>query len=137
MKTDFSFISNSHPAYIESLYRQYQNDPSSVDDSWRQFFKGFEFASEQGASYGEQGASLDNIVKEFSVLSLIHGYRQRGHLLSTTNPIKQRRDRKPHLSLNDYGLNESDLNTVFYAGTELGLKNATLKEIVTTLENIY
>ena len=28
---DFSFISNAHPAFIESLYEQYQRDPELVE----------------------------------------------------------------------------------------------------------
>src|SRR5690606_9143783 len=58
-------------------------------------------------------------------------------LLATTNPIKQRKDRMPHLDLNDYGLEESDLNQVFLAGEEIGLKNATLQQILDNLRKIY
>ena len=28
---DFSYITQSHPAYIESLYQDYVQDPESVD----------------------------------------------------------------------------------------------------------
>ncbi len=74
---------------------------------------------------------------EFSVIGLIHGYRDRGHTLSTTNPIKPRKNRKPRLELRDYGLSDSDLDKKFAAGFEIGLPNATLREIIERLQQLY
>ena len=136
---DYSYVFNAHPSYIESLYRSFRQNPASVDEGWRVFFEGFEFNSNgHGISdvAGHEAAS-GLTQKDFGVMSLIYGYRNRGHLLSTTNPIKPRRDRKPFLDLADYGLEESDRNTVFSAGTELGLKDATLDQIVDKLRSIY
>ncbi len=139
--TDYSFLANAHPSFVEGMYRQYQQDPLSVDTSWAAFFKGFDYASNSnGASTGgtiSTDTNVANLIKEFSVASLIHGYRDRGHLLSDTNPIRPRRDRKPHLRLENYNLAEADMNTVFFAGEELGLKNATLGQIVAHLQKIY
>jgi 2-oxoglutarate dehydrogenase E1 component len=39
-----SYLGNADSAYIESLYSEYRQDPASVDESWRKFFEGFEFA---------------------------------------------------------------------------------------------
>ena len=41
---DFSYITNSHPAFIENLYRDFINNPDSVDPEMRKFFEGFDFA---------------------------------------------------------------------------------------------
>ena len=41
---DFSYITNSSPAFIENLYRDYTNDPGSVDPEMKKFFEGFDFA---------------------------------------------------------------------------------------------
>lgn len=137
--SSFSFISNAHPAYIESLYKQFVQDPESIDPSWRDFFLGFDFASQ---SNGASGTSIAPEIttltlKEFSVRALIYGYRHRGHLLSTTNPIRKRRDRQPHLELHEYGLEDGDLDTIFKAGEVIGLKNATLRQIVDHLRKVY
>ncbi len=136
---DFSFIANAHPNYISSMYEQYQQDPSSVEESWRAFFKGFDFANSSTNGHSEDGsaskAPFDQ--KEFQVLSLIKAFRNRGHLLSTTNPIRQRRDRKPNLNLDDFGLSEADMKMVFRAGEEIGLKNATLEQIIDHLRKVY
>ena len=65
--------------------------------------------------------------KEFRVLKLISGYRNKGHLLALTNPLRPRRDRHADLELNYFGLDESDLETSFHAGQEIGLGRAKLK----------
>lgn len=138
--SDFSFITNAHPNFIESLYEKYQDDPELVEASWRHFFKGFDYAAD-GNGHATNGAatavSTDKIIKELRVLALIFAYRNRGHLLSTTNPIKPRRDRNPKLALEDFSLSEADLDTKFVAGKEIGMENATLRQIVDRLKYVY
>ena len=41
---DYSYIYNAHPSFIEKMYRDYQTDPTNIDEGWRTFFEGFEFA---------------------------------------------------------------------------------------------
>lgn len=137
---DYSHVFNAHPQYIDSLYKSFQQDPGSVDQGWRLFFEGFEFA-QQGNGHAPSraqpiGTSADAI-KEFGVMSIIHGFRNRGHLLSTTNPIRQRRDRRPHLDLADYNLTEADLGKPFTAGMEINMPESTLEEILQRLRLIY
>ncbi len=135
---DFSFITNAHPSYIDSMYQRYMENPEMVEQSWRTFFQGFEFAKEHANGETETRAEVEFTSKEFQVLALIKAFRNRGHLLSTTNPIMTRRDRRPNLNFEDFGLAEADLETVFLAGTETGLKRpATLKEIIDHLSKVY
>lgn len=133
----FSYIANADTAAIASLYDSFKNDPNSVDSTWRDFFKGFDFAqtwSEGGASPSSDG---EHIRKEMSVISLIKAFRSRGHLLADTNPVRTRIDRKPRLALSDYSLGEADLETVFQAGNFLGIGPSKLTDIVDTLNKIY
>lgn len=116
---------------IETLFRKYQEDPSSVDDSWRLFFEGYEFAQLN------RPASGPVLTSEFRVINLINGYRTRGHLFTLTNPVRERRKYLPTLDLENFGLSESDLDTVFQAGTLVGLPPSTLKEIIAHLEATY
>jgi len=134
---DYSYVFNAHPNFIDNMYQQYMNDPQSVEEGWRVFFDGFEFASKQSDSEIEQGAPALSSSKEFSVYAIIEGFRNRGHLLSTTNPIRQRRDRKPHLDLSDYNLSEADLDKQFNVSSLISLKNASLREILDRLQVIY
>ena len=135
---DYSYVYNAHPSFIEKMYNDYHQNPDNVDSGWRTFFEGFEFAGsaqQDNASGGEY--LMVGIVKEFGVLSLIFGFRTRGHLLSDTNPIRKRKDRKPHLNLHDHDLEESDMDQVFQAGKEIGLENGTLRQIVNKLYKLY
>ena len=76
--------------------------------------------------------------KETGVRNLIHAYRSRGHLRAKTNPVRERKDRKPRLDLADFGLSEADLDTVFRNGEVLGLgTQVKLRDIVAALEKIY
>ncbi len=137
---DYSHIFNAHPQYIDSLYKSFQQDPTSVDQGWRLFFEGFEFGQQgngQAMESAPAAAPMSDAIKEFGVMSIIHGFRNRGHLLSTTTPIRERRDRRPNLDLADYHLSEDDLSKVFQAGIEIGMPESTLDAILQHLRLIY
>ncbi|MCE3226997.1 MAG: 2-oxoglutarate dehydrogenase, subunit [Bacteroidetes bacterium] len=131
----FSYLGNSDVNAVEELFVQYQKDPNAVDKTWQDFFKGFEFAKTDYSSSG--GAIPENVSKEFKVISLITGYRQRGHLFTKTNPVRQRRTYEPSLALENFGLSDKDLNVVFQAGNEIGIGAAKLKDIIAHLEQTY
>ena len=146
----FSFLNAAHTEFFAQLYDQYLVNPDAVEPSWRAFFQGFDFGM---ATYNEENAgqqlvnyavqSIDNgeaslkLQKEFNVLKLIDGYRSRGHLFTKTNPVRERRNYTPTLAIENFGLSPSDLEIVFDAARILGHKPATLKEIITHLENVY
>jgi len=131
----FSYIGTSDVSVIDDLFQKFLKDESSVDPSWRDFFRGFEFAR---TSYNGDGAAIpENIAKEFKVITLINGYRQRGHLFTQTNPVRERRHYQPTLDLENFGLTEKDLDTVFQAGNEIGLGPAKLKDILSHLKQTY
>ncbi len=75
--------------------------------------------------------------KEFRVINLIHAYRTRGHLFTKTNPVRARRDYSPDLRIAHFGLEEADLDTVFEAGSEVGIGPASLRDIIGHLEETY
>ena len=145
---DFSYITNSHPAYIESLYKEFAVNPDSVDPEMRKFFEGFDFAISQNAPISN-GASPESpsvasvlvddkkVQKELSVLRLIKAYRKKGHLIAKTNPIRERKDRRANLNLEHFGLSDADLQITFEAGNYLGLKSRTLQDIISFLQGCY
>src|SRR6201998_3729824 len=131
----FSYLGTSDVNAMEELYQQYLRDENSVDASWRDFFKGCEFAQ---TSYADKGGAIpENVSKEFKVINLINGYRQRGHLFTKTNPVRERRQYTPTLDLENFGLTNADLETVFQAGSEIGIGSAKLKDIIVHLELTY
>jgi 2-oxoglutarate dehydrogenase E1 component len=132
----FSQVGNQEIAAIEELYASYLADNESVDASWKNFFAGFEFARK---NFADQPGSVhdEKVDKEFAILNLIHGYRQRGHLFTKTNPVRARRKYLPTLEIENFGLQQSDLDTVFKAGNSIGIGPATLRKIIEHLEATY
>ena len=130
----FSFLGNTDINTLEELYQKYIENPEQLEETWQNFFKGFEFAQKHYPISGKDAEVFD---KEFKVVNLIEGYRKRGHLFTKTNPVRSRRQYAPTLDIENYELTEDDLDTVFQAGNRIGLKNATLREIIDHLEQTY
>ena len=139
---DFSYITNSHPAYIESLYNEFVKDPATVDQDLKKFFEGFDFAVDNGLTSKNTLAASSQTsdadwMKEIRVYRLILGYRNKGHLLAKTNPIRPRKDRGANLELSFFGLSEADLDTNYAAGNLIGLGATSLRNILAHLEITY
>ena len=135
----FSFLGSVHADFFEEQYERYLKNPDSTEPSWRAFFQGYDFAKEVYSEEDLVGAGVsDEVIKEFHVLNLIQGYRSRGHLFTHTNPVRDRREYKPTLALENFGLSKEDLDTEFKAATEVGASGPrTLRKIIEHLENIY
>lgn len=131
------YLGNADIQTIDALYNQYKQDPESLDISWRRFFEGFEFQNESYPVLPD-GSRLNAVTsKEFKVINLINAYRTRGHLFTKTNPVRERRKYTPTLSIENFGLTSADLEETFHAGTDIGLGDAKLKDIIAHLENSY
>jgi 2-oxoglutarate dehydrogenase E1 component len=128
-----TYISNANPAYVELMYSKYQEDPTSVDPTWGQFFAGYNYADEHSITEAE----VSYTDKQVKVMKLINAYRGRGHLIAKTNPIRPRRLHQSDLHLGYFGLDESDLETEFDIGAEVRLGRAKLKDIIAHLEDTY
>lgn len=147
---DFSYITSSDPTYIENLYNDFVKDPGSVDPDFKKFFEGYDFAV---ANYeGANGAELDGTTKttgtyttadgvdwkkELGAYRLILGYRNKGHLIANTNPIRKRKDRGANLNLGFFGFGEEDMDKNFFAGNLIGLGTTTLRKILAHLTACY
>ncbi|TZF81863.1 2-oxoglutarate dehydrogenase E1 component [Pedobacter sp. BS3] len=130
-----SYINSANAAYIDSLYQAYKQNPESVEFGWQKFFEGFDFGQAQPSA--ENAGTSEHFLKEIKVLNMINGYRDRGHLFTKTNPVRERRKYYPGKELETFGFTEADLDTVFNAGVEVGLGPATLRDIRELLEQTY
>jgi len=72
---------------------------------------------------------------EFKLLRLL--LSRPDHLFTKKNPVRQRRTYEPTLALENFGLYDKDLETVFQAGNEVGMGAAKLKDIIAHLEQTY
>lgn len=130
----FTYINNANGAFVEDLYQKYKQDETSVDEGWRKFFEGFEFASQNGAAVPAAGGASNT---EVAVVKLINAYRERGHLIAKTNPVRERRYHKSGLKPEYYGLTDADMKTEFDVGEEVGIGRASLENIIAHLEKTY
>ncbi len=110
---DFSYITNASPAFIENMYQDFVKDPKNVDPEFRRFFEGFDFAvsniqprtNGNGTTVTEKKEKVTapiaeeqiDWMREIQVYRMILGYRNKGHLIATTNPIRERKDRGANL----------------------------------------
>jgi 2-oxoglutarate dehydrogenase E1 component len=157
-----SHLSLSQSNYIESLYKSYLESPDSVPEQWKLFFDGMKFALEKYPEAEENTSTTGvfdpkvsseeaenepdpelpdyrkgSLAKQIGVLNLINAYRTRGHLISRTNPVRKRKDHRPYLNLENFGLDETDLDKTFQAGHEIGIGEATLRKIRRHLRETY
>ena len=124
---DFQYITSQHPAFVENLYQDFVKDPESVDPEFRKFFEGFDFAIASGKpTTNGNGAAIKESApvatergiepvaidwkRELGVYRMILGYRNKGHLIAKTNPIRKRKDRGANLDLEFFGFTEADLD---------------------------
>ncbi|MGE4158877.1 MAG: 2-oxoglutarate dehydrogenase E1 component [Planctomycetota bacterium] len=117
-------------AYLESLFAQFQADPESVDEHWRMFFEGVNFAKNLG-----EGSSVS--IKELNVYNLIQSYRDYGHLVADLNPLNRSPADSERISLKTFHLSDADLDSTFQVGSTVGLPGAKLRDIIARLRESY
>ena len=155
-------ISGGNASYVEELYEKYLEDPASVPDQWCSYFQTlpvvegklapdishstvrdhFLLLSKNQSRVSPVAASTvhsDYERKQFAVGELISGYRRRGHLKASLDPLGlEKVERVPVLELEHHGLSAADLDTAFQTGSLFfGQKEAPLREIIDVLEQTY
>ena len=93
--------------YIAEVYESYRRDPTSVDESWRQFFRVAEQLGGTGAPRDAYDASLLRIAAAAS--SLIGAIQRYGHLAVQLDPLGSAPPGAAELNPAFHGLTESDL----------------------------
>jgi 2-oxoglutarate dehydrogenase E1 component len=117
-------------AVIEAAYRQWRQDPASVDVSWRWFFEGFELGSVQAPAGSDS--------RQSSVVRLIYAYRDLGHFVAHLDPLNEARGSHALLELSEFGLSDADLDRSFDTAPFVGLPaRATLRQLLTALRETY
>ena len=155
-------LAGSNSGYLEELYENYLADPSSIDPSLRAYFDSLPRvngratetphapvraafrrlarnpAGAQVAAPATAAVPSDKERKQVKVLQLIDAYRVRGHQRANLDPLGLwKRPEAPDLELHFHGLTPYDLDTVFDTGSVVGMRTATLKEILDILKRTY
>ena len=150
--------------FIEDLYERYLIDPESIDLAWRARFDDLRQGAanetlpaetphrpirenflrlSQESRARARSRSVEHLTpaaaeKQSAVLSLINGYRYRGHQVANLDPIRLREQpRIADLDLAYHNLGPDDLEQVFHTGSLYAPDRMTLREIVAMVEQTY
>jgi 2-oxoglutarate dehydrogenase E1 component len=121
---------------LDEKYALWCEDPRSVEATWSSFFEGFELgvsqakAKEGEAQQAAGGQPAPGIDLEFNgkVVGLVYNYRTLGHTQAQINPLDQRPEINPRLSLSEYNFTEAEMereasNPFFFHGAKMKLRN--------------
>lgn len=120
---------------IEEMYARYQENPSSVDQSWRTYFSSLD----RFVDVPSGTMQIDRTApKDLRIYNLIEAYRSYGHLMAKINPIATHAQEVPwQLKLETLGFSEQELSNPFPTNGLLKEPTAPLKDIIEVLKDIY
>ena len=157
-QTSTTPLSGGNAPYVETLYEQYLLDPASVPAAWRDYFRQLQGGTARETARGPieaellaraharrlaqapAGGALSNEAadKQAAVIRLIGGFRGRGHLHATLDPLGLNPlPEVPDLTLEFHGLSQADMDTVFSTVSLGGPDRRPLRDIVAMLQQVY
>ncbi len=159
-KFDSSLYFGGNAPFVEEVYENYLNDPSSVSAEWRDYFDrlaqmpGFvardvahtpvisafaELARDGGFRPAAAPAAGAENRKQSAVGQLVTAYRSLGTRWADLDPLKRvARPKLDELEPSFYGFTDADLKQTFNVGSLKGLpENAQLSDILETLRQTY
>lgn len=133
----------SDTKYVEDLFQKFQENPGLVPDEWRYYFQG---VMDAGADINPAGVPLipggsetpgKAATAQNNVSRLMQAYRTHGHRYAYTNPLANKPSVGEELALDQFGLDESQLEDIFATDGILSQSHAQLKDILTALQQTY
>ncbi|NHC05627.1 2-oxoglutarate dehydrogenase E1 component [Azonexus fungiphilus] len=159
-KFDSTLYFGGNAPFVEEVYENYLNDPTSVSPEWRDYFDrlaqmpGFvardvahapvvaafaELAKEGGFRQAAPASPASEHKKQSAVGQLVTAYRSLGTRWADLDPLKRvPRPKLDELEPSFYGFTDADLNQTFNVGSLKGLpENAKFSDILETLKQTY
>lgn len=130
--------------FIDELFEQYQANPQSIPEEWRNYFDSLISSAAQVTPVQTELPSnqrMDSILNvaqlQDRVDQLVRGFRNRGHLAAKIDPLELPRPEDRELSPESYGLLPGDMNKLFSTRTIDGENVRPLSQIVEQMKNTY
>ncbi len=141
--------------YVEYYYELYLSNPSSVHESWRQYFDSIGGGDSGQVPRGPLEAQLTaqlarrrvgmaapaggpSLEKQASVLALISAFRLHGHRLAKLDPLGlAEQGRVADLDPAYHGLTDADMDLEFFTDGLAGSERLPLRRILELLHRIY
>lgn len=154
MKQEFGV----NQSLVEEMYQRYQRNPRSVEPVWREYFqKGGDVEGLKDARPGPRARRMDSATSlpiatssfpptadvlvatelQSRVSAMVDSYRSRGHRQAKLDPLGLLPTPPDELSLERFGLQSVDPETVFSVGSLTGRSSLPLREIVRLLQETY
>ncbi|MEE2758135.1 MAG: thiamine pyrophosphate-dependent enzyme, partial [Myxococcota bacterium] len=141
--------------FVETLYKQFVEDPDSVPAEWKEYFELWTDHSElaQGLYAREArdnsvfrpssietntaGQTMQSAIMQERLDRLVRAYRVRGHMVAKLDPLGFPRAGHPELEPSYYGFTEADLDQEFSAANLSGPPVLSLRNILERLQTTY
>jgi 2-oxoglutarate dehydrogenase E1 component len=159
-----TYLFGGNAPYVEEMYENYLANPTSVTDTWREYFdalqnvpagdgsdtrdvphmpviNAFAERAKQGGTRVVLATGADSEMgrKRTAVQQLIAAYRNVGARWADLDPLKRLgRDDIPELELSFYGFSDADQETVFNtSNTFFGRDTMSLRDLMNALRETY
>jgi len=161
-----SLLAGDNAAYVDELYRSWQQDPASVDTRWaalfasagspsgpaprppgpsaRSIFHGPARPVERALAAGaaalpSESEALEVADRQARIMLMVNAFRVRGHTEADIDPLgRHRNEPHPELTLEYYGLSEADLDRPCSGRGVFGVPQVTtLRHLITRLRRAY
>src|SRR5436305_9786794 len=136
--TDLPITSAFNDAYIAEMYEAFRRDPTSVDESWRQFFR---FAQSLAGAGGAASFDESLLRKVASAAALVGAIQRYGHLAVQLDPLGAPPLGAAELKPEFHGITETDLAEIpasaladAHTSTQL---TGTAADVVQHLRELY
>ncbi len=146
---DSAYLAGSNMAYVDALYEDYMEDPSSVSKDWQVAFQKLLNGSQTSevshratrAHFLNRTTSshmIESDDKQYKVADLINSFRTLGHLAANLDPLAMTQ-RPPvlGLQLSDYGLSDADLPRSFQVDFGGQVSSMSLDVLFLALKETY
>src|SRR5262245_1768511 len=122
---------------LDEVYRQYRENPESVDPTWRAFFAGMDFAGKLPGT-PTPGAPAPDIRRQTAAVRIITAYRELGHLQAHLDPLNPPPPPHPMLAFERFGITPADLDATVDASMYFGMTGAArLGDVIDALKETY
>ena len=144
MSNNPTFASRWNVDEIDRQYALWLESPSHVSTEWQYFFEGFHLGSDSSIAPSDEPITESSLPpnedageKHARLYGAIYSFRDIGHTQGTFDPLRDKVEENPRLTLERLGFEPNDLNEVHFTGNYLGGVRMSIGEILDRLKKTY
>src|SRR5690349_4658441 len=129
-------VSVFNDGYIAELYEQFRRDPSSVDESWRQYFRfAQQLAGTSPTGSSSSAPDADLLRKVAAAADLVSAIQRYGHMSVQIDPLGSPPSNAAEMTAEFHGLTEADLKQI--PARALGGTSGTGADVVARMRQLW